>query len=93
MKSNVWRILLLALSAESLRAQVSRGVVLDSASHQPISGAVVTFFEADHRTLARAITSEAGNVVAPNKERPELAGVSFAPARRNRERVDINGAI
>jgi hypothetical protein len=32
-------------------------------------------------------------MASPNKERAEFAGVSFVPAKRNRDRVDISGAI
>ena len=44
----------------SLAAQLARGTVTDSASHQPIPGAVVTLLGADGAVLSQTITGERG---------------------------------
>jgi hypothetical protein len=52
--------LLVAALAVSLSAQSVHGAVRDSASHQPIPGAVVTLLDSSGTMLTRNITDEAG---------------------------------
>jgi len=81
MKASVWRFLLIALCARTLHAQATRGVVLDSASHQPIPGAVVTFLDVSRHTLARTITSQAGTFAfaLPLATRVRVVRLGFHP--------------
>ena len=51
---------ILLATAGTLAAQVASGTVTDSASHQPIPGAVVTLLGADAAVLGQTITDELG---------------------------------
>jgi hypothetical protein len=53
-------VLMAAGVSQSAVAQVVRGTVNDSVSHQPISGAVVTLLDAGGTVLDRSITGERG---------------------------------
>jgi hypothetical protein len=53
-------LLLLGGPARHLAAQPARGVVRDSASQQPVSGAVVLFLDSLGRTVARSTTDQRG---------------------------------
>jgi len=73
--------LLLAVFASALHAQTLRGVVVDSASRQPIPGAVVTLFTADRRELGRVITSASGrfSLASPGVVAARVVRLGFRP--------------
>lgn len=81
MKGSVSWFILIALCALPLHAQATRGVVLDSASHQPVPGAVVTVLDASQHTLARTITSQAGTFAfaLPSATKVRVVRLGFRP--------------
>ena len=74
-----------ALAAGAVRpatAQEVRGTVRESASRQPIRGAVVTLLDAGGRALGRNITDEQGRyriVVSPNTTQLRFLRIGFRP--------------
>jgi len=71
-----WIVLVaLLLCAQSLRAQTFHGTVRDSASQQPIAGAVMMFLDSSHTVLARRITDEHGQFAAAVNGAPRFARV------------------
>src|SRR4051812_39549445 len=56
---------LIALSATAAQAQAIRGVVLDSASRQPVPGVVVSLLDSNATLLGRIITNQRGQFNVP----------------------------
>src|SRR4051812_43621192 len=56
---------LIALSATAARAQAIRGVVIDSASRQPVPGVVVSLLDSNAALLGRIITNDRGQFNVP----------------------------
>jgi len=80
--------LLLAVSGirSGLGAQELRGTVRDAASRQPISGAVITLFDARGSALGRNITDEAGRyrIVVPSQATTlRFVRIGFRPFTAN----------
>jgi hypothetical protein len=75
-----------ALAAGAVRpatAQEVRGTVRESASRQPIRGAVITLLDTGGRALGRNITDEQGRyriIVSPNTTQLRFLRIGFRPA-------------
>ncbi len=61
--------------ARPAAAQDFRGTVRDSASHQPIAGAVMMFLDSSHTVLVRRITDERGQFAVAINGAPRFARV------------------
>jgi hypothetical protein len=69
-------VLAVALAcARPAAAQDFRGTIRDSASHQPIAGAVMMFLDSSHTVLARRITDERGQFAIAVNGAPRFARV------------------
>ena len=73
---------LLLSAARLAAAQELRGTVSDSASRQPIPGAVLLFIDATGQTIGRNITNERGEyraVLSPEIRRMRVLRLGFRP--------------
>ena len=72
------------------RSQTIRGLVVDSASRHGLPGAVVTFFDANHHQLARAITSQAGTFAfaLPSATKVRVVRLGFRPREVSLDQTD-----
>ncbi|MEO8138201.1 MAG: SusC/RagA family TonB-linked outer membrane protein, partial [Gemmatimonadota bacterium] len=77
-------VLPLALGfAPAVRAQVLRGTVTDSASQQPLEGAIVSIVGTTHRTATKAAGTYSFEGLTPGAITVRVTMIGRAPAQRN----------
>lgn len=82
MRTRSMLLWLLACTAPALGAQELRGVVRDSASAQPLPGAVLVLLDSTGRVLGRNITNERGAyriALSPGVRRLRVQRIGFRP--------------
>lgn len=97
--SAVWRRSTLAVAlacavAPALRAQRVRGIVRDSATGEPIPGAIVTLLDTAGRWSSRTLTSATGQFtlsIAGTVRRLTLVHIGFRPRSLNLELAPTHG--